>query len=747
MNRFILLSLLLILGAVSSGARHIIGGDISYRCNGQENYTFTFTIYRDCSDLEGAELDDPAVFTVYRGTETNNTFFRSINQPLDGPAVLIDIPENDCQDIDASLCVQRGIYTFDLNLPNVGESYHIVYQRCCRNNSITNIEDPMGTGATYTIELLPEAQNVCNNSPVFTEYPPALICANQPINYDHSAVDQEGDQLVYSFCTPLNGGGLAGVSPALPNTPNACNGVRPDPACPPPFEPVLFRLPDFSETQPMGGDPIIDIDPVTGLITGTPIFTGQYVVGVCVEEYRNGVLMSRSLRDFQFNVTDCLPFVRAILENGQQRGDTIILDYCGVTDVEITNLSVQESLIESFEWNIDSDGDGIKEPFTNWSPFISFPGVGTYYGELELRGANNCNDQAFVEINIYPGLVANFDFSYDTCVAGPVTFGNSSLTGASFIDSYLWDFGDGNTSEEQFPVHEYMIPGNLPITLTITDNNGCMDTSVQTINYFPVPAQLLIEPSEVLGCVPQEVLIDNLSFPIDETYTINWDLGDGSNSTAVSPLYTYTEPGTYSLSVDITSPIGCSTSGAWSNIIVMRVTPEAGFSFNPTEVNELNSGVQFNDESFNATFYTWLFSEEAESFEANPFYEFRDTGRQVITQIVEHPDGCLDTLTKIIDVSPFCSWFFPNAFTPNGDGKNDLFKGVGFDKNIEQFNIWIYNRWGELVFESDNREEGWNGKKNNVGQDSPQSGYVYIAEIRGPRNTFKKFEGIITLLR
>ena len=740
-------SVLFIIGALPTNARHIIGGDISYRCNGQDNYTFTFTIYRDCSDLEGAQLDDPAVFSIYRGTVNNNVFVRSINQPLDGPSILIDIPENDCQDIDADLCVERGIYTFSANLPNVGESYHIVYQRCCRNNSITNIVDPQNTGATYTIELLPQALNSCNNSPVFTEYPPALICANQPINYDHSAIDQEGDQLVYSFCNPLNGGGLAGVSPALPNTPNACNGVRPDPACPPPFNNVQFALPDFSETNPMGGNPQIDIDPVTGMITGTPIFTGQYVVGVCVEEFRNGVLMSRSLRDFQFNVTDCLPFVRAILENGDQRGDTIILDYCGVTDVEITNLSVQESLIQNFQWNIDSDGDGIREPFTEWSPFISFPGVGTYLGDLQLMGANNCNDQAIVEINIFPGLEAEFDFVFDTCIAGPVTFGNTSVTDATNIESYFWDFGDGNTSEEQFPVHEYMIPGNLPISLIITDNNDCMDTLEQFINYFPVPAQLLIEPSEVLGCVPQDVLIDNLSFPIDETYTINWDLGDGSFSNALSPFHTYTEPGVYSLSVDVTSPIGCNTSASWSNIIVMRPTPEAGFSFNPTEVTELNSGVQFIDESVDADFYSWFFSDEAESFEANPFYEFRDTGRQVITQIVEHSEGCLDTLTRIIDVSPFCSWFFPNAFTPNGDGKNDLFRGTGFDKNIEQFNIWIYNRWGELVFESDNLEEGWNGKKNNIGQDSPQSGYVYIAEIRGPRNTFKKFEGIITLLR
>ena len=728
-------------------ARHIIGGDISYQCFGSGNYTFTFTLYRDCSDPDGADYDNPANFTIYRENGSDYTLVRSENINLDAPPILIDIPENDCQDIGANLCVQRGIYTFSLNLPIIDDSYFIVYQRCCRNNSITNIADPFSTGATYAIELLPEAQQVCNNSPTFNEYPPALICANQPLVYDHSATDIDGDQLVYRFCKPLDGGGLAGIDPTLPNTPNSCNGVRPVPSCPPPFDPIVFLLPEFSETNPMGGNPQVDINQSTGLITGTPIFTGQYVVGVCVEEYRNGVLLSRSLRDFQFNVTDCIPFVQAILQNGEQIGDTIVLDYCGVTDVTIDNISVQESLIQSFEWNIDTTGSGVRVPIDEFSPTIAFPGVGTYYGDLLLLGAQNCNDSAIVEINIYPGLEADFDFTYDTCVAGPITFFNNSYTDAINIETYLWDFGDGNTSMDEVPEHEYMIPGDLPINLTITDNNGCMDTLEQIINYFPVPSLLVIEPSAKLGCAPEYVLIDNLSFPIDSTYTINWDLGDGNTSNEVSPFHLYEEPGTYSLHVEITSPIGCYTEADWLNIIRIRPSPIAGFSFSPTAVTEMNSTVQFFDESVDASFYTWFFDDEAESFQQNPIYEFQDTGQQVIVQIVEHVEGCLDTATAVLDVAPFCSWFFPNAFTPNGDGKNDLFLGKGWAQNISQYNLWIYNRWGELIFESDDMEMGWNGRKHNSGQDSPQGGYVFMAEIRGPRDQVKRFEGIVTLLR
>ncbi|NNE30612.1 MAG: T9SS type B sorting domain-containing protein [Saprospiraceae bacterium] len=727
-------------------ARHIIGGDISYKCNAPGNYTFLFTIYRDCG-ADGAQFDDPAVFTIFEGSGPFYSLVESLNIPKDGPDVLIPIPENDCQET-SNLCVERNSYTFTINLPISASSYHIVYQRCCRNNTITNIVNPFSTGATYTIELLPAAQQVCNNSPVFTEYPPALVCAQQPLVYDHSAVDVEGDQLIYRFCNPLDGGGLSGVDPPPPvGDASACDGVQPNPACPPPFDPVAFKIPTFSETNPMGGSPQISISSSTGLITGTPEFVGQYVVGVCVEEYRNGVLLSRTLRDFQFNVDECVPFVQAYLQNGTQVGDTIFLTYCGETDVTINNLSFQQSKIEDFSWTLDSDGDGLQEAFTEWSPSVSFPDYGTYEGYLYLFGENNCNDSAYVKIDVYPDLFSEFSFAYDTCVAGPTTFTNFSYTEAQQIDGYLWDFGDGTQSMMESPVHEYMIPGDHEISLIITDNNGCMDTFMQTINYYPVPALVVIDPSALEACAPQEVLIDNLSFPIDESYDILWDLGDGNFSTDISPVHLYEEVGDFSLFVEITSPLGCNTSASWADLIKMRPTPEAGFTFTPNFVTEQNSTVEFFDESVDADFYSWDFSNESTSFNQNPVYTFQDTGLQVITQIVEHSQGCQDTLQRLIDVVPFFNFNFPNAFSPNGDGLNEFFLGKGYQKNVLSFRMAIYNRWGELVFETKNPEEGWNGKKLNVGRDSPEGVYAFVADVFGPRGITRRFEGVVALVR
>ena len=128
--------------------------------------------------------------------------------------------------------------------------------------------------------------------------------------FDHSATDADGDQLIYEMCAPLTGGGQGGLGGG---NANGCNGITPDPACPPPYTPVSFINPPYNVVNPMAGNPAVTVNPVNGLLTGTPELLGQFVVGVCVSEYRNGQLLSRISRDFQFNVANCEPQVEAVL--------------------------------------------------------------------------------------------------------------------------------------------------------------------------------------------------------------------------------------------------------------------------------------------------------------------------------------------------------------------------------------------------------------------------------------------------
>jgi gliding motility-associated-like protein len=741
----------LLLLAATLPARHIIGGVITYECLGDGNYEFTMKLYRDCNCTECADFDRPAFIAIYRCTGEDCRSLRQTNflHRLDVPIqsiTRVDAPDYPCL-IPPNICVQEGIYRFRLSdygirLPVSEDSYHISYQRCCRNITINNIVRPDNTGATYTIEITPEGQQVCNNSPVFDDFPPTVICANAPLNFDHSATDKDGDQLVYEFCPPLAGGG-----PGLSNFEYlTCTGAQPSPACPPPYNPVTFILPTYTPARPMGGDPVVRIDPNTGIIFGTPRVLGQFVVGVCVKEYRDGVLLSTVFRDFQFNVASCEPTVVAsILEDRKIDDRKFVVNSCGDLTINFVNQSFQRQFISYYEWRFNING--ATEIFRDWSPSITFPGVGVYEGQLILNPNTECGDTAEIFVNLFPAIEADFEFQYDTCVAGPVQFTDRSQTGAQRITDWDWSLGDGSDAIIQNPRHTYGLPGDFPVNLRVIDNNECQDDITKIVEYFPAPALVIVEPSAFRGCAPQDIFFNNLSTPIDETYTVRWNFGDGGTSADISPWHRYENPGIFDVSVTITSPIGCQTEASFNNLIRMEESPEAGFSFRPDQPSNLNPEVTFFDESQRAASWFWDFGTGFTTTQRNPIYSFPDTGLYLVKQIVIHPNGCQDTISRLIDVIPEIHYYLPNAFTPNSDAVNDIFKGAGFLVGATNFNMSIWNRWGEMIFQTNNPEEGWNGRKFNAGAESPNGVYVVLVTFVGPRGKRYEFKGFAALIR
>ncbi len=726
--------------------KHIIGGDMYYICNGNGSYTVTMKVYRDCSS-DGAQYDSPGHFAVYNEANPSTP----IQQLTANPTGILTIPPDNepCFEISNPPCVQEASYSLTITLPSINNSYIISYQRCCRNNTINNISQPGNVGATYTVEISPEAQQVCNNSPVFNDFPPIVICAGQPIDFDHGATDSDADSLVYSFCSPLIGGGLDG-SQGNPGNPNGPTGVQPIPPVGPPYNSVIFLAPTYASSLPMGGSPSVTIDSETGIISGVPNTLGQFVVGVCVREYRNGVFLGEIRRDFQFNVINCTPLVVADIESDTiLNGQEFIINACGDFSVDFENNSFQESNIFEYEWFFDFN-DGTSFNSDQREVTVDFPGLGTYEGYMALNPGTPCADTAIIFVNAFPDINADFESDYDICVAGPTSFTDLSSTGATGgLTSWTWNFGDGNSSSQQNPDHIYMVPGNLPVTLDIEDSNGCKESITKEIEYFPAPAILIVDPSEANGCAPQEVFLNNLSFPIDSTYTIEWDLGDGNSSSEISPLHIYETPGTYTLTLDVTSPLGCSVSEIFPDLVTIRPAPIAGFSYTPEVFTSFDMTATFTDESVDASAWLWNFGDPdgPPYLTPNPVYTFPDTGRYEVMQIVRHISGCLDTATAIIDVTPQVTYFLPNAFTPNNDGVNEEFKGVGFVEGMRNFSMTIWNRWGELVFETTDPSQGWNGRKNNQGDVLQDGVYVVITRYTEPRGKEVELKGFATLVK
>ena len=752
MKKYIsILTLIFCLFGSSLFARHIVGGAITYECLGNGDYEFTMKIYRDCNCDRCADLDDEAPIAIFRcggggiscnGLEQGDQIY-DFEVPLNPQINSIPNPDYPCL-IPPDICVEEGVYNWKLSdygisLPSVDESYYIVYQRCCRNVTINNLNSPGDQGATFLAEITPASQKVCNNSADFNYFPPTIICAGEPLVFDHSATDIDNDQIVYEFCSPLNGGGRGGGGAA-----GSCNSPSPDPACPPPYDNVIFQIPTYSAQNPMGGNPIVRIDPNTGLITGTPTVQGQFVVGVCATEYRNGLPIGRTIRDFQFNVGDCAPLIVGTL-NAPLINDTFFVDTCGSEIIKLKNISFQERFIDDFFWQFDVNGRSVRS--NEWDPTINFEQPGVYYGNLFLNPGTTCGDTADVQVSVYPQLTVDFDYAYDTCVAGPVQFTNlSNVDGATFAET-TWRLGDGTTSNEESLLHSYSEPGNLLVRLNVEDSNGCKDDVVKVVNWFPAPNVIVVSPSAEEGCVPYEVFFSNLSSPVDDTYDIEWEFGDGETGNDISPTHTYRKAGLFDVAVTITSPIGCTTDTVFEELIFIDGSPIADFTYTPDVLNSFTRTAEFTDQSIRTKRHIWTFDDEFTTLEVDPTYTFRDTGVHTVRLIAVHKTGCRDTLEINLDVVPEVTFFLPNAFTPNNDTKNDFFKGVGFTEGMRSFEMKIWNRWGETIFETKDPNEGWNGLKNNVGKPVPNGVYVVVVHYQDPRGNPVEITGVATVIR
>ena len=723
-------------------AAHIIGGDLTYRCLGNGDYRIYLKVYRDCQASNAAEFDGSVNgrMSIYNGSDLLTEFDKII---MPNPEISLINPNlnNPCLILPSNVCVEQGDYQFNLSAANVGaielplstESYYIIYQRCCRNNSISNLINPGGTGATFFVEITPDAQSLCNNAPAFNSFPPIVVCVNEELVFDHSATDADGDLLVYELCSPITGG--------------SSNAPNPDPDAPPPYDNVTFVAPTYGPLDPIGGDPPLSINPTTGILTGTPDAEGQYVVGICVKEYRNGILLSTIQRDFQFNVAFCEPTVAATVDGDYfiQSDSVFQFNNCA-GDTTLNFTGPISPMITDYLWEFDLGG---LNPLSlnQQSIDVTFPGYGIYEGLLILNPGTDCGDTAVINVEISVPPIVDYSFDYDTCVAGPVTYADLSVGVDSDIALWFWDFGDNGISTEANPIYSYTDPGIYSVSLIVTDENGCTNELIQEVTWLPVPPLIVIEPSSFKGCQPLDIFFNNLSTPIDDTYEITWDFGDGGIGTDISPSYTYNEPGEYTIHVEITSPIGCYTDRLFPNLIKVDSFPEADFYFGPDRITNFKPEVNFFDNSIRDYKWEWDFAGQGFSYEENPTFSFPDTGLQIVELIVTTVEGCQDTIQKIVDVIPEVRYFLPNAFTPNDDTVNDEFKGVGYYRGMRDYTFQVWNRYGELVFETRDPDEGWNGRKYNGGGIMPLGVYVCQVSYRSPRGVQQEVQGFITLIK
>ena len=281
-------------------ADHILGGYMSYKNQGNGTYNFEIRLFRDCNS-PGADFDNPIPVTIYRQNGANFFEIGTLSVPISMDVSSFYALEDDCMNLNFPFCIEEAKYLFEYQLPSIpfGDKIHVIYQRCCRVDLLSNINNSNEIGITISSEISYEADQLSNNSPNLNPLTFFKVCVGDEFVFNISATDDESNEIRYELCSPIIGGGLQGSAPNSGDA-NSCEGVTPLPACPPPFDQVEFVSPIYSPSSPLGSTSIFELNSETGEVSGVPNIVGQFLVGICIEEYSGDTLLSKTYQDLVF---------------------------------------------------------------------------------------------------------------------------------------------------------------------------------------------------------------------------------------------------------------------------------------------------------------------------------------------------------------------------------------------------------------------------------------------------------------
>lgn len=375
--------------------------------------------------------------------------------------------------------------------------------------------------------------------------------------------------------------------------------------------------------------------------------------------------------------------------------------------------------------------------------------VGTYRLMLIAIDSNTCNisDTAYVNVRVGNNNVTpdfNF-FKLDSCNSLRYQFNNltTAVLPTFTNQSFLWDFGDGSPKIRSglAPIlHTFPSTGSYVITMIIDDTTFCNapDTVIKTLRISPNVKAIFSTPDR--GCVPYTAEFKNLSQGGTDWI---WEFGDGGTSTLFEPTHTYNATGTYNVRLVAIDTSTCNKrdTSAYFAITVFPI-PTANFTWTPNPPVE-NTITRFTNLSIGANRYLWDFGDGESSTLVNPSHLYNATGVYKATLYAFNVADCVDSITLDVPIIIRPLLDVPNAFTPGRFGKNAIIKVEGF--GIGKLSWKIYNRWGQVVFSTSDRNQGWDGTFK--GQVQAMDVYTYTLDAEFTDGTKVRKTGDITLLR
>ncbi|MBK9758814.1 MAG: PKD domain-containing protein [Flavobacteriales bacterium] len=392
-----------------------------------------------------------------------------------------------------------------------------------------------------------------------------------------------------------------------------------------------------------------------------------------------------------------------------------LLEGCIGMSVQFTNLT--DTLTGTCSWNF---GDG--SPTSNvCDPAHVFNTDGLFNIALTVTSPAGCIEDTTISAMIEVYAEPSVSFTSDT-IAGctPLSIQFTNTTPAAQVGSVQWDLGNGVISTDAAPTGTYPDPGTYTVSLLVTHPQGCQAEVIEQdfITSYGHPVVSFIAARDS-GCYPLEIAFTNTT-DANFTGTCIWDFGDGGTGGVCDPFYTYFDAGVFSALLHVISPQNCAGDTA-SLLVDVYDHPEAGFVFGPQPTDYFATLINFTDSSsIDVVEWDWDFGEGGILGHSNvedPALHFpdQDLGEYPVRLIVTNANTCTDTAYATVMIDGYYAVNVPNAFTPDGDGINDLWLPVVKDQDEAIYQLSVFDRWGQELWASSDPTEGWDGSSVQTG--------------------------------
>ena len=420
------------------------------------------------------------------------------------------------------------------------------------------------------------------------------------------------------------------------------------------------------------------------------------------------------------------------------RNDILVPDTLQLCSGDSINLNARVSKNNVYKWSPSAQlsNDSIKNPicFTKKSRF--------YYVNYRDQCGRAVTDSIYVNVADKPKAQFTIDDSLECFRDHEIIAINKSTLAQGAVQSRTWttdgkDYLNIDTLNQVYPS-----ANDYTIQLTIESDQGCFDSLTKTVTIYPMPVAQFTTDDVCLGKLTSFENLSNFEFGTMSSY---WSFGDGNTSNEKSPFHKYGSADSVDVTLVVSSEQDCTDTIEYKKVAVIHPVPKAAFDYKKIKSWKKETQYLFSDSSIGADFLRWEIDGFSESNEDDFQFIFQDSGTREVTLIAINEFSCSDTTSKTISVFPDLIYYIPNAITPNRDGLNDVFNVVGLGY-ADMYNLKIYNRWGELLFESNKISEGWDGRF--MGEIVQNGVYIYFVTFRDIGSKKKIFKvGNVTLIR